>query len=369
MLKTVRSWKNAFTRISQLGGVLDDGALKQQLSEPETLRILSRPFSPYAEPTSKSKSSFDTKTSAINIPPSPHGRYDIKQLQDDTIWLANVTNIEEVAALRIVVVEWQTRPADQLLRGSLNNEISHLPIAGGNGELKRPSSILRSSNSRRDLAENAGDSISETQRERLLQIYLSERRYILKTCEYIISKCSLEVSPNEVVQTGSNFEGGSPDEPSWIEEIGGKILAVWNPDGLMEDGRQYFIQTAVNALQSRIDNMEKGSGWFPDEGFRVHLEIAWGKNQVIEMIHIMQIMLVLLGSSKKLVRAEILLSWFRFMTRYGFFEKFELVITNLCKLRVYANDSNSPMTLPTTCMNSPYNHLSRSFPSLSSMSQ
>lgn len=325
------SWRTTYIGLSELGEVPGNSSLQKHVTDRQTVDLLTRPFSPYSPPTPQSKSYFETKTSAINVLPSAQGRYNIKELQDDTRWLSTTTNINEIEALRIAVLEWQTRPAERLLLDSPHDDAADyrktLSVSGLAASFHR-STQTRPLSSDQD-ASNIFDS-AEARRDRLLSIYLSERRYILKASEHILSAALFEAAqPEKLAEPtpGSKSKGKSPQRPErsdWIEGVGNDICAIWNVDGLMEDSGENFIVTAVNALQFRVDSTERGSGWFKQEP-RDTIEAAWVRNQSLEMIHIMQAMLTLINSSTNITRCDSLVAWFRFVAKYGFLQQ-------VCKL-------------------------------------
>ena len=285
--------------------------------------LLTRPFTPFSIATSQTKSSFETKPSAFNIPPSVHGRYDIKEIQEDTLWLSKEAKISEIEALRIAVLEWQTRPAQRLLQDSPSDESrdlrSTVGISGSAASL-RGSILSRPPGLMQDKA-NAFDS-PEERRQRLSNIYLSERRYILKTSEYLIFNAWYEEQSDPAAAPGME-----PRKLGWVREIGNRIILAWNVYGLVQESANNFVFESVNAIESRIDNLARGSGWSQEQEPQEHIEVAWGRNQILEMIHIMQTMLTLLNSSNMLTSTDALLAWFRFVNKYGFFENFQLVST------------------------------------------
>lgn len=228
------------------------------------------------------------------------------------------------------MLEWQTRPAERLLLDSPHDDTADyrktLSVNGLAASFNR-STQTRPLSSDQD-ASNTFDS-AEARRDRLLSIYLSERRYILKTSEHLLSAALSEAAqPGKLAEpsSGSKSKGKAPERPErseksdWIEEVGNDICTIWNVDGLVEDSRENFIVTAVNALQFRVDSTESGSGWFEQEP-RDIIEAAWARNQWLEMIHIMQAMLTLLNSSTHVTRCDSLVAWFRFVAKYGFFHQ------------------------------------------------
>ena len=318
-----RSWKTTYVALSQLNGETDNAPLRRHLTDPQTVHLLAHSSSPYSAPTSQSKSTFDTKTSSVHVPPAGNPRYDIGQIKEDTLWLSKETKIDEVSALRIAVLEWQTRPAVQLLRGSLVDEI--IPTVNGLGGSQLQASFSGAASSlfgkSFGLGPNAPALFNDAgpQRRRLLEIYLSERRYILKTSEYVTFPAS------------SIHQNGTPDNvtngpSSWLEEVGSAINSTWKGDGPAQSKGKNFVADAVAALRSRIENLMTGSGWLSDESQQEDIELAWARNQILEIIHIMQILLIRLDSSlTKLTTPDLILPWYRLMNECAFFSSLQLV--------------------------------------------
>lgn len=318
-----RSWKTTYVALSQLNGEADNGSLRRHLTDPQTVYFLAHSFSPYSAPTSQTKSTFDTKTSSVHVPPSGNPRYDIGQIKEDTLWLSKETKIDEVSALRIAVLEWQTRPAAQLLRGSLVDEIA--PLANGIGGSQLQASFSGAASSL--FAKSSGPAVNAPalfndaglRRRRLLETYLSERRYILKTSEYIIFAASCKT------QKGSSNNAAN-QASNWLEEVGAAVISTWKGDGPAQSKSKHFVGEAVDALRFRIESLMRGSGWSSDESQQEEIEVAWARNQILEMIHIMQILLIRLESSlTKLMVPGSVLPWYRLMNECGFFNSLQLV--------------------------------------------
>lgn len=290
------------------------------------MQILARAFSPFQPPTSQTKSTFETKTSAINVAPSPHAPYDIKQIRDDTIWLSKEINIDEVSALRIVVLEWQTRPVVQLLHGDLEGEARYLNGGGDAGDFRASvfdpgSSILaKSTNQQKQSTTSTSFGESGARRRRLLETYLSERRCILKCNEHLIF-----VTLFESDNSSSSPEGQQSDRLTWLREAGANVLPSWNSGGVSQAKQKHAVLEAVDALRARLEGVSKGCGWLQDEDRQEDIEVAWARSQILEMIHIMQIILHLLDSSTELYEPSVILPWFRLMKDYEFYDSMQLV--------------------------------------------
>ena len=308
-----------FTGLSQSSHLTENKSLERHLTDDLTVDLLVRAFQPFELPTAQTRAAFETKTSAVNVTPSSHGRYDIKQIKDDAVWLSKETSIDEVSALRIVVVEWQIRPANELLQGVLGE----LVLASQERFLSRGLrvSLAGTTIQPKNGADNAPFSSLQCRRMRLLDLYLSERRYIIKSCEYIIS-CVLYGTASEGLDRYGDLKHR---RPAWLGVIANHIMSIWNLDGTMKTNSKNFFVNAVEALKIRLESLEQGSQWTVDDDSREEAEVAWSRNQILEMIHVMQIVLVLLESSPRLMRSDAIISWFRLMRMYGFFERFELV--------------------------------------------
>lgn len=192
----------------------------------------------------------------------------------------------------------------------------------------RPPAITKSSLHAKDVSSTLDE--SGARRQRLLELYLSERRYIVKTCEYVVFAASFQ-------STSAIGNGPSTSRSGWLERTGQAILKAWNIHGHVRDSQENIFVTATKALITRVQALENGSGWFQNEGAQEELEAAFARSQTLEMIHIMQIMLVLLESSTKLSCSDAILAWFRFMATYGFFDVFEPVRLQLVVREEEAN--------------------------------
>ena len=320
---SLRSWKSTYVALSQLGRECDTTTIRRYLTDPQTIHLLAHPFSPFSAPTSQSNSSFETKTSAINVTPSPHAHYDIKEIKDDTLWLSKETHIDEVAALRIALLEWQTRSAVQLLRGNPGGLAISLNGRGGANGLQASyfdagSSLLAKSSfidENRPTFEEDG-----VRHQRLLETYLSERRYLLKTSEYIsfARLCTLGDGPEKAT-------GPRQNTFNWMGEVGDSSLSSWGYWDDSKSSSKSLIIEVVEALRSRFNALTRASGWLVDTVLQEDIDIAWGRNQLVEAIHIMQILLNVLAFSSNVVKAPAILAWFRLMNECGFFESLQLV--------------------------------------------
>lgn len=141
--------------------------LLEFLADPLSKESLTTPFDPFSSAFADRKSQFDKRTSAINVTPNGGtGSYDIKVVKDDSLWLAKEAKIDEVSALRLVVLEHQARSKEQLLStsddGSHNDDEVGLAKSSFFKEVTSP-------------AQNDASTASDVRRKILLQLYIKEK--------------------------------------------------------------------------------------------------------------------------------------------------------------------------------------------------
>ena len=316
-----RSWKHTFLGISQLPSGAGHKSLRRNLSDERAIEILGNFLSPFSPPTPSSKAAFETQTSAIHITPNSSERYKLSELKEDTLWLSKEVGIDEISALRIVIIEWQTRPAVWLLRGLVDDDESRTRVGVESNSLQ--SSLIGSKYGVIGGAVAFSFDSCQERRLRLLDVYLSERQFLAKTAEFITFDILL--MPAEAGETPDKRNDGPQKNTSWLRDVGTAIVKLWNPSGVnLKSGNNWLIDV-VDALGFRVENLSRGSGWLKEEDTAVDMEVAWCRTQLLEMIHIMQTMMNAAMSSVELTRADVLRSWFKFVGDYGFFEQFELV--------------------------------------------
>ena len=227
------------------------------------------------------------------------------------------------------MLEWQNRPAGQLLGGFSREETTSLQNAAAADNFRvslggaPPPDIVQRTTQRGD----SGGFLDKSARQpRLLHSYLSEKRYILKVAQLLLSSSLQRRLPS------------SYDNPVDDKGKGKEVLKVTNIEELAEtifkihpEERNFLPQECVDAIQSRLEALEKGSGWFNPEDANHNIELAWQENAIAEATHIMQILFLQLQSSKVIPSAEIFLSWLRLMARYAFLDNFSPV----CKLPLW----------------------------------
>ncbi|MCJ1398126.1 hypothetical protein MMC11_001323 [Xylographa trunciseda] len=323
------SWETVYKGLSQLPTGPGERSLRYFFEDKRTIHLLTEVLSPFPVPTVETRANFDTQTSAIHITPKPNGRYDINEIKDDSLWLSKEVGIEEVAALRIAILEWQARPATWLLHGSADKEASAMEMLLGS---KNAISSLRGSNfgAAASSARPSGDAFYsvQTRRLRLLEVYQSERQY-LSICADLIIFRTLYPGPykrNDMDSWGINL---STDGSSWLENAGVQITNKWKLSHVASSSGKYWVIDAIAALELRVQNIGKASGWLQDGVTSIEVELGWCQIQLTDVVHILYMILNLTVSDPELTRSDVFRTWFKFVGDYSFFEQFELPFVQL----------------------------------------
>ena len=292
----------------------------------DSIRIALRDFlDPFAPPSAKSRSAFQTKTAAINVTPSSNGDYDIEQIKHDALWLSESSNIDEISALRVVILDWQRSPFDSFasyFSTSQNNEVTdinnltsttaHTYRESANG---RTFSILRSS---------ASQTCSESQR-RSRQTYLleNEKSYILRVA---VALMSVSLSRNTFASTIKyNCQFGlSSHLPGWLLHEGTKILKESTYGSHHTVGYRALI-IYMEAFRSRLKRLVEFKDLPFDDETQSPIASSWRMQKVEDLLHIVQLIIAYLESVDDIPTAKVLDTWFGICCDYEFFSSNMLV--------------------------------------------
>ena len=190
------SWKTAYRALCDLDSAPENSALEAFLTDPETQHCLCHATSPAPACDPKTRAEFDTKTAPIHISQAAKGEYDLEQLKADALWLSEKTEVEELFALRVVIIEWQQRAQDQLMAATINND-----DAGRGVRQNLRASMLAVSTANLGASTNGADtpaidfSTEEVRHHRQLQMCVEEPSYMFKLSTELINRAALKDLP------------------------------------------------------------------------------------------------------------------------------------------------------------------------------
>lgn len=286
-----------------MSAFLRDGYVHQLLREP------TKTFEP---PTNQTKLDFETKTGAINVVPSPNDPYDLDTIKNDSRWLSKNVNINEVAALRIVLVEYQSRPHSHLTGPLSTQDVANIQEAAGVGDAQA-SAILALMNvtTAVDAESTWAEFESEAmRRQRILATYLSERRCFLGAVDALATF---------LLHSRSSIH---PELDSLRRAILKDALAFDEAARHPDESRLHALAPAYIGI---LDGCVKRAQAVPeslDQQFQTEqLDVDWVRTALTEAIHAMSLAFQILDlQSSKFASPEIVNQWFTLMEAYEFFE-------------------------------------------------
>lgn len=307
------SWRAAHRALCDEDAVIGSSDLERFLNHSDTISLLSNALEPQAPPSAKSGSELDTKTAPINVSQAQTGDYNLTQIKDDAKWLSAELQIEELAALRIAVIEWQERPADQLLNtvGNGANTLTDAPDASG----------LLLSNSVRDVSSSVAAvrrlaldfAKAEVRHQRLLDIHLSEQNHFLRLSADLVSRYAVSKPDVQGHPTGA-FRNLA--RRSWIDEVAAKVADnMWSSKG--PNRSEGFISRAIDRLGVSLARTEDSSSW-PKAFANEAKAPIYVDGLYVEVVCTLRLLMAVLYAYDGIPTAAIVQSWFALMQKYTY---------------------------------------------------
>ncbi|KAJ2893761.1 hypothetical protein MKZ38_008282 [Zalerion maritima] len=314
---TLLPWALVGSALSDTSGKRQECALLLEfLNDAYVQTLFAEPSKTFAPSSQQSKSVFENLTSPIQIAPTPNGRYDVKQIKEDTKWLSETVTINEETALRIILVEFQSRAQNQL-RGPLSTQdVVNLQDAAGLTN-SQASSIFPSLNFTNTMdADSLWSEFDEpkSRKRRLLETYFTERRYFMMSADYVLSK---------------KLRGRLPTAPIAISSSNGsqqqQVALPGGPDKQMyQDMLLKYLQLLEETLESAALPLE--STIQEAEFVTAELEQEWTKSHLAVAVHALGVIFQVLDMKEcNFAPISIIDKWFEFVGHFGFLDGLQAV--------------------------------------------
>lgn len=292
------SWRTAYRALCDEAAALDNSSLHAFFTDDHTVALLANALSPYAPPSARTAGEFDTKTAPIHAAQPKNGAYKLDEIKEDAKWLSRELHVEELAALRIAMIECQERPADQLMNAACNGtsvleEVIAMPASTASNGPARPALTFAD---------------QQVRRHRLLLVYLSESNHMLRLSADLMSRCAVSKS---IVRE-------QPAAASWIDQIAAKVTDTMCPKNGRNEA-EAFIAKCISKLDSVLERGDASTSWpkvFADDtkapGYVDSLRY--------ELTHTLRLLLAALYQYDGIPSASALLSWFALMEKHFFLQ-------------------------------------------------
>ncbi|KAK3357224.1 nucleoporin subcomplex protein binding to Pom34-domain-containing protein [Lasiosphaeria hispida] len=310
----ILSWKSVASALDDKSvDRITSAALSAFLKDAYVHQLLKSPTTTFEPPSAQSKTDFETKTAAINVIPAPNDRYNISEIKDDARWLSETANINQVIALRIVVVEYQSRAHSHLTGPLSTQDVVNIQEAAGVSDAQA-SSILALLNVSvvADAESTWADFETKTsRRQRILTTYLSERRSFLSAADTLVTFLlhsnkdrlgpEIDALRQAVLKDAFGFDELAPvPDLRRFQLLAPKYLA--------------FLDECINRSQS--------SPTFKDrELITEQLEVDWARTALTEAIHAMALAFQILDlEAPGFAPPDVVTQWFQFVDTFAFLE-------------------------------------------------
>jgi nuclear pore complex protein Nup188 len=308
------SWRLVASALEDLScDRLTSAAVSAFLRDGYIHQLLKEPTKTFAPPTNQSKLDFETKTGAINVVPSPNDPYNLDTIKGDARWLSKNANINEVAALRIVLVEYQSRAHSHLTGPLSTQDVANIQEAAGVGDAQA-SAILALLNvtTAVDAESTWVDFEGETKRrQRLLATYLSERRSFLGAADALLAFLLHSRSSG----TGPELD---PLRTSIFQEAFGFDENAAKPDTSKLDA---LAPAYLSTLDDCFNRTQAAPESLDREMLDDQFEVNWIRTALTEAIHAMSVTFQILDlRASMFAPPELVTQWFALMDACEFFE-------------------------------------------------
>ena len=292
----------------------------------DSIRVSLKNFlNPFGPPTAKSRSAFQTKTAAINVTPSSNGDYDIEQIKEDALWLSENSKIDEISALRVVLLDWQQSPFDNFASRfvtSPNDEITNISLPTSStvythrdSANERTLSVFRSP---------ASHTFAESQRRSRQTYFLeNEKSYILRVAVTLISVALSHTAFASTTEYNCQI-GLSSQLPDWLLKEGTNVLKENTYGSLSTVGYRTVI-TWMEAFRSRLKRLVEFQDLPFDDEMQQPIASSWRMQKVEDLLYIIQLIIAHLESLDEIPTTKVLDTWFNICCDYEFFSSNMLV--------------------------------------------
>ena len=242
--------------------------------------------------------------------------------------MSEKAGIDEIAALRIAVLEWQDRPATRLNLGFSSEEATSLQSATGTenfrGSLAGPHLAAILSQTGRSEGISSFDT-EEQRRLRLRELYLYEATHVLKTLRKLLT-----LSLHDSIPDNGSTPSASSKRKLALQKLGATIFQPKSSGA----GLNQFVQESITSIRSRLTALGSDGGWLSAAESNEEIEGIWRTSIVEEVVHILQLVFHQLSASVEIPTADLLLSWLELMTEYGFLQTQQVVSVRMIMCKV-----------------------------------
>ncbi|KAF1823775.1 uncharacterized protein K489DRAFT_379777 [Dissoconium aciculare CBS 342.82] len=282
---------------------VDNKNLHDFVNDPDSLSCLRNCLDPLPRPSPKSAGDYETKIAPIHVTQAAESELDLDELKEDAKWLSKELQIEELGALRLAIVEHQSR--------------TNASLTAGTPAISRAANSDDSNTARSGEQSKEGKKLTqETRRAALLNTFLVERSHILKLSAHLAARCA--VSRGRGLGSRPGAVQASTAQPVWIDELG-HDLANDRCSGQTPSGLANFSHKVIEKIGTVLNTAEDTSAWpkaIVDNG----LQESFVRAHLSDIVCLLQLLLSSLYSLHGVPPHSLVTSWFVLMKRIEFLQ-------------------------------------------------
>ncbi|RDA83720.1 hypothetical protein CP532_0227 [Ophiocordyceps camponoti-leonardi (nom. inval.)] len=299
------SWRDVSVALSdECGRQQSSSVLADFLSDEFVLSFFDDPSKAFAPPDQASKTDFETKTAPINAASASTNGQDIATIKGDAEWLSKHAKVNLVAALRVVIIEIQTRPLRHLMGPLSSQDAKNLQEAAGLQNSQGACFLY-------DLGAAStldADDISaefdkpDARKRRLFDTLLTERRSFMMAMDYMASlklygRLPILASVDRDMAVRHGLNSTTHDTALLLPAY---LKLVSECMGTIDAGFQSLTDEPLLLLES--------------------VELDWLRSLLTETTHALSVVFQLVDSlGSEFSPSNVINQWFSLMDVYGFF--------------------------------------------------
>jgi nuclear pore complex protein Nup188 len=234
-------------------------------------------------------------------------------VKTDALWLSGSAKIDEVSALRIVVQECQARTTAKLLGRFSEAELASIRESAGDSKFTSPVTASLLSRGADITVIKAEFATEDNRRQRILLLYLSERRYFLECLNRLVQAAYIK----KCLDLETQKQNAAPAADNWLQG-NGRVFITSD----IKSTEQFRLR-CIQAIRNNVESIGNGSGWYSGE--RQELEVEWIRTHLTEATHTMETLFYLIYFDDEFPTSESILRWFELLRDCGFFDQFTMV--------------------------------------------
>lgn len=272
--------------------------------------LIQDPSKAFTKSSRQAKSEFDTRTAAINITPTQSDKYDVKVIKEDALWLSQNVDINEVAALRIVTIEFQNRPQAHLSGPLSTQDVIKIQQAVGADDTQANTLLASVSAADTVDVETLWSSFNTeiSRRRRLLEVYVSERRHFMMFVDNAL---------NLMLEHANKAVAGPRAQV--CQQLLQATFGDMNLAAVRHAKREGLLSKYLEILPQCIARADNGPGVLGD----VDLELEWVRTVVAETLHLLASVFQVVDLVDTFLPAELVSAWFEFVDTHGFLDQLQ----------------------------------------------